>query len=115
MDIRLCFLVSLASAISYSAASEADVEASSFLIEGKIIPPDPRPKDWFWTTRISLDGGKRSAFLKVNYLRIGLGSDSCNKYSLMVRKTVPSPLRDSHRVLTCWRSLIQTFITSLLE
>ena len=51
-----------------SAESETDdsvVTQSSFQIEGKIAPPDPKPKDWHWATKIYLDGGKRMAFLKV--------------------------------------------------
>jgi len=51
-----------------SAESETDssdtTTQSSFQIEGKIAPPDPKPKDWYWSTRIYLDGGKRMAFLK---------------------------------------------------
>jgi len=36
----------------------------TFHIEGKITPPETKPKDWYWTTRILLDGGKRLAYLK---------------------------------------------------
>ena len=51
-------------------ATEAEIEpnivsSSTFHIEGKIAPPDIKPKDWYWTTRIFLDGGKRFAYLKV--------------------------------------------------
>ena len=46
--------------------AEATISPSStFHIEGKIAPPDVKPKDWYWTTRILLDGGKRLAYLKV--------------------------------------------------
>ena len=34
-------------------------------IEGKVTPPDPKPADWHWATRILIDGGKKLAFLKV--------------------------------------------------
>ena len=34
-------------------------------IEGKVIPPDPKPADWHWLTRILVDGGKKLTFLKV--------------------------------------------------
>jgi len=50
-----------------SADSETDdlvTTQNSFQIEGKIAPPDPKPKDWYWATKIYLDGGKRMAFLK---------------------------------------------------
>jgi len=49
--------------------AEATISPSStFHIEGKIAPPDVKPKDWYWTTRILLDGGKRLAYLKVRNL-----------------------------------------------
>ena len=37
-------------------------------IEGKVTPPEPKPADWYWATRILIDGGKKLAFLKVNAL-----------------------------------------------
>lgn len=111
MDIRLVFLICLASITSKAGASEAETEASSFLIEGKIAPPDPRPKDWFWTTRISLDGGKRSAFLKVISLKI----PPFPVIFCAFRMTILSPLRGSRLALTCWRCLIQIFTTSQWE
>ena len=36
-----------------------------FQFEGKILPPDNKPSDWHWTTRILIDGGRRVAFVKV--------------------------------------------------
>ena len=53
------------------ASPDVEVEQSvpsslTFHIEGKITPPETKPKDWYWTTRILLDGGKRLAYLKVN-------------------------------------------------
>ena len=44
---------------------EVDIESNSFQIEGKVAPPDPKPKDWYWTTKIFLEGGKRMGYLKV--------------------------------------------------
>ena len=39
-----------------------------FTIEGKVIPPEPKPSDWHWTTRILIDGGVvKTAFIKVIY------------------------------------------------
>ena len=61
----ILFLVCLA--IPQVFASD-DIEAevsSSFNIEGKIAPPEPKPKDWYWSTKIYIDGGKRMAYLKV--------------------------------------------------
>ena len=41
-------------------------------IEGKVTPPEPKPTDWYWATRILIDGGKKLAFLKVNgFLNFG--------------------------------------------
>ena len=39
--------------------------SGSFQFEGKILPPDNKPQDWYWSTRILIDGGKRVAFIKV--------------------------------------------------
>ena len=39
--------------------------SGSFQFEGKILPPDNKPLDWYWSTRILIDGGKRVAFIKV--------------------------------------------------
>ena len=36
----------------------------SYKIEGKVIPPDNPPPDWLSITTVSIDGGKRRAFLK---------------------------------------------------
>jgi len=64
-----------------SAASsdiEVDVESNSFQIEGKVAPPDPKPKDWYWTTKIHLEGGKRMGYLKEDnsFVITGLPSGS---------------------------------------
>ena len=62
---RIIFIFALKALL---ACAESDIEQTleTFQIEGKIAPPDPKPKDWYWSTRIYLDGGKRVAFLKVN-------------------------------------------------
>ena len=43
---------------------DSEIENSSFQIEGKVTPPDPKPKDWYWSTRIYIDGGRRMAYIK---------------------------------------------------
>jgi hypothetical protein len=71
MGKRIVFLILLAFTAS-AIASDGDVEvetpsqatSSLFQIEGKIAPPDPKPKEWYWSTKIFLDGGKRFAYLK---------------------------------------------------
>ena len=61
MTYGFCSLVSAG-----SSDLEVEVENSSnFQIEGKVAPPDFKPKDWYWTTKIYLEGGKRMAYLKV--------------------------------------------------
>ena len=64
--LHLCSII-----YASSPAEEVEIEQSvpsslTFHIEGKITPPETKPKDWYWTTRILLDGGKRLAYLKVN-------------------------------------------------
>ena len=64
----ICVFMSVGISSLISAASsdlEIDMESSSFQIEGKVAPPDSKPKDWYWTTKITLEGGKRMAYLKV--------------------------------------------------
>jgi len=48
-----------------SAGSSKNQKVELFKIEGKITPPDFKPKDWHWRTRILVDGGRKySSFLK---------------------------------------------------
>ena len=51
---------------SSSASSSENNELIFNQIEGKVTPPDPKPVDWYWATRILIDGGKKLAFLKVD-------------------------------------------------
>jgi len=49
------------------ASSGSSSESSDLVfhqIEGKVTPPDPKPTDWYWATRILVDGGRKLAFLK---------------------------------------------------
>ena len=50
---------------SSSSSSSDNNELMFHQIEGKVTPPDPKPADWHWATRILIDGGKKLAFLKV--------------------------------------------------
>merc|ERR1739836_124913 len=80
----LSILLNLCSIIyASSPAAEVEIEQSvpsslTFHIEGKITPPETKPKDWYWTTRILLDGGKRLAYLKEDnsFVITGLPSGS---------------------------------------
>ena len=49
-----------------SGTTNENAELVFHQIEGKVTPPDPKPSDWYWATRILIDGGKKLAFLKVN-------------------------------------------------
>jgi len=47
--------------------TDSDTEGGSgetYKIEGKVIPPDNPPPDWLSITTVSVDGGKRRAFLR---------------------------------------------------
>lgn len=61
----ICVLSLWCATVITATDTELDTEATTFQIEGKVTPPDPKPKDWHWTTKIYLDGGKRMAYLKV--------------------------------------------------
>ena len=41
-----------------------EVENSVYKLEGKVIPPDQRPKDWFWKTKVVVEGGLKVGFVK---------------------------------------------------
>ena len=69
-----CFLLVLTLASSESDSTlevisdeggVGSVSSGNFQFEGKILPPDHKPLDWYWSTRILIDGGKRLAFIKV--------------------------------------------------
>ena len=51
-------------------ATSENVELVFHQIEGKVTPPDPKPSDWYWQTRILIDGGKKLAFLKVGIFHL---------------------------------------------
>ena len=43
---------------------EGEGLVGSYKIEGKVTPPDVKPANWLTVTTVTLDGGKRRAFLK---------------------------------------------------
>ena len=43
---------------------ESEGLVGSYKIEGKVTPPDVKPANWLTVTTVTLDGGKRRAFLK---------------------------------------------------
>ena len=61
----LLSLLSLPSSSSDSSSSSSSSSAPSlFRVEGKVYPPDQRPRAWFSDTRIVVDGGRKVGFLK---------------------------------------------------
>ena len=44
--------------------SDPDVVVSTYSINGKVYPPEQKPKDWYWATKVVVDGGR-----KVGYIR----------------------------------------------
>jgi len=48
---------------------DIDVAAGAgvFKIEGKLVTPEPKPVDWHWNTRILVDGGWKSAFIREDH------------------------------------------------
>ena len=99
MSVGISSLISAA-----SSDLEIDMESSSFQIEGKVAPPDPKPKDWYWTTKITLEGGKRMAYLKVKVYDLLL-----IVLTLQVilfdgnRRIILSPSLACHRARICWK------------
>lgn len=84
MEIKtsvLLLITHVISTLNVALGAELEVEVengNSFQIEGKIAPPDLKPKDWYWTTKISLEGGKRMGYLKEDnsFVITGLPSGS---------------------------------------
>jgi len=65
-------------AVEVSDGGASDDIASGFKIEGKLVTPEPKPLDWHWNTRILIDGGRMSAFIKEDHSFVinGLSSGS---------------------------------------
>ena len=59
--VALLWLVAVA--LVAPGLGEDEVEGG-YKIEGKITPPDMQPANWLTVTTVTLDGGKRRAFLK---------------------------------------------------
>ena len=57
-------LVSLTHAQSDRAEEVTEGGAENYKIEGKVTPPDNPAPDWLSVTSVTLDGGKRRAFLR---------------------------------------------------
>ena len=45
-------------------AQEEGGGEGSYKIEGRVTPPDVKPANWLTVTTVTLDGGRRRAFLK---------------------------------------------------
>ena len=60
----IIFIVIVGYTVGHSDGDSDSVTGETYKIEGKVTPPDNPPPDWLSVTTVSLDGGKRRAFLK---------------------------------------------------
>jgi len=72
---RLGLLVAAVAVLVAAAAAEEEAEGT-YKIEGKVTPPDVKPANWLTVTTVTLDGGRRKAFLKEDnsFVFQGVGS-----------------------------------------
>ena len=67
-NILCVFTVTQLSASTHGQSDSADggseAGADVYRIEGKVMPPDNPAPDWLSVTTVTLDGGKRRAFLR---------------------------------------------------
>lgn len=79
-SIIILWLVALAGCRTSGSMDVADVTEEQgsglFKIEGKLVTPEPKPVDWHWNTRIMIDGGRRSAFIKEDHTFVASGLPS---------------------------------------
>ena len=61
----LCQFIKADEDITFNSPTNEENELTLHQIEGRVTPPDPKPSDWYWSTRILIDGGKKLAFIKV--------------------------------------------------
>ena len=60
----IIFVVIVGYTVGHSDGDSDSATGETYKIEGKVTPPDNPPPDWLSVTTVSLDGGKRRAFLK---------------------------------------------------
>ena len=75
-QIRILTLLSFSIVVG---DEDRDAEGPSLhQVEGKVYPPDPKPENWLWETRILVDGGKRQAFIREDntFIVYGLSAGS---------------------------------------
>ena len=78
--VQLRWLVCLA-LLGLARGQEVDeLENSVYKLEGKVVPPDQRPKDWFWKTKVVVEGGVKVGFVKVRGATFSLWSPFILKY-----------------------------------
>jgi len=72
---RLGLLVAAVAVLVAAAAAEEEAEGT-YKIEGKVTPPNVKPANWLTVTTVTLDGGRRKAFLKEDnsFVFQGVGS-----------------------------------------
>ena len=62
--LSLCSFTLMSLTHAQSDTAEAGEGGESYKIEGKVTPPDNPAPDWLSITTVTLDGGKRRAFLR---------------------------------------------------
>jgi len=64
LHVPLLLFSLLAAARAEAYTSSSAMPSSLHRIEGKVFPPEPKPRDWHSATRIVLDGGRKVGFLR---------------------------------------------------
>ena len=76
-------LVSLTHAHAQSDAGDAGDNTENYKIEGKVTPPDNPAPDWLSVTTVTLDGGKRRAFLRDDHsfvFQVEMSLNYCSRH-----------------------------------
>ncbi len=67
-SLLVCLLVSASSSLaSEDSADSSSSSPSLYSIHGKVYPPDNQLRhdpDWYWKTKVSVDGGRKVGFVK---------------------------------------------------
>ncbi len=65
MRLLPLLLVLVTASSCHSASEDEEPETVAlFKIEGKVIPPEQKPRDWAWDTKIMVDGGRKIGYVK---------------------------------------------------
>ncbi len=114
-SLFVVFSLALLAGSALSESDDGDLQgaqtASTFQIEGKLSPPDPKPKDWYWATQILVDGGYKQGYLKVIKHIIYANEQAHDAFNC--RRTTRLSSRACRQVRTWSRSPILTSTMNL--